>query len=459
MLTALALATAVVTSPPTFESRPCKAPELAAARCGVVRVPEDRAKPAGRQIDLNVVILPATSARPDLPPLVDIDGGPGLPSTRSAGFYLTDGAGYRARRDVVLVDQRGTGASNPLHCPELSTTPPYEPMYPTEAVIRCRDTLAKTADLTRYTTGDAIADLDAVRAALGHETIDIVALSYGTTVALRYMAAYPTRVRAVVLSGVAPPQARPPRQHAQAAERALALLFGDCAADPACHAAYPSPADDLDKAVARLPTGPGSPSREVFLEKIRSLMYSPATARSIPYILHRAAEGDLEPFRAAAGVNAPSILAEGMYLSVTCAESLALMDYPEAAAASRATRFGDYRLRRQREACAVWPTARVSRDTLAPISSSAAVLLLSGRLDPVTPPEWAAEAASGIPRSRQLMMPASGHVFDGLSGIDSCYDPMLIGFLETADPAAVDASCLAGMTPPPFKVAPPPSGA
>ena len=455
-MSSLALMAAIAaTTQPVFIDRPCADQSLAKiARCGSVEVSEDRALPGGRRIRLNVILFQATSPKPHLPPLFDIDGGPGLPVTKNAGFYATDGAAYRARRDIVMIDQRGTGGSSPLACPELGTPETaYRPMFPVDAVTRCRNALETTADLTRYLTHDAVTDLDSVRAALGYDRIDLFGLSYGTTVALRYLATHPTRVRAAVLMGVAPPTAMPPASHATAAERAIRLLFAECEADAACSKAF-RPAEDFDRALAMLRTGKAKLSPEIFAEKIRSMMYQPATARRIPWIVHRAAIGDLEPFYEATRPRGPSPFFDGMFLSVTCSEGLALMDYEAAAKAARATRFGDYRLRRQRAACAAWTVGKAAPDFLKPVDSSAAVLLVSGGLDPVTPPDWAETVARSLPRARHFVIPASGHVFDGLSGIDTCFDPLVLKFLETADLAALDATCLSTMRAPPFKTGP-----
>jgi len=450
---------AIANPDPAFVARPCPDERLRElARCGSVTVPEDRSTIGGRTIDLNVLILPSTGPNPDLPPQYDFDGGPGLAVTPSVAFYLSDGAAYRARREIVLVDQRGTGGSNRLSCGALDALEgSMDPMFPPAAVEQCRAEVSGHANPIFYGTRAAVEDLDAVRAALGHERIDLVALSYGTTMALRYIATYPERVRAAVLMGAAPPAAMPPRGHAPAAERALGQLFAACTADEACRAAIPDPSGDLDEALRRLGRTRASLSPEVFMEKIRNLLYQPATARRIPWIVHRAAAGDLGPFDAATRPGGgPSRYALGVYLSITCGESFALMDYEPAAAAARRTRFGDYRLRRQRDACRHWPAAQTAPDHLAPVSGGTAVLIVSGELDPVTPAEWGEALARSFPRSRHLVLPNSGHVFDGLSGIDTCLDPLMIRFLETADPASLDTACLARMAPPPFVVSQPP---
>lgn len=445
---------------PTFVDKPCADSALAKlATCGTVEVPENRALPLDRRLQLNVIVLLATSPRPHLPPLFDIDGGPGLADTKNANFYATEGSAYREHRDIVLVDQRGTGGSNPLSCPELaSPQSAFKPMYPRIGVARCRKVLEAKADLKQYLTHDAVADLDAVRTALGYNKIDVMALSYGTTVALRYLATHPDRVRAAVLLGVAPPSAMPPAGHAPAAQRALDLLFSQCATEPACHDAF-DPAKDFDRALKRLTAHRVPLPAAIFLEKLRSLMYQPATARRIPWIINRAASGNLKPFYDLTRPRGPSPYYDGMFLSVTCSEGLALMDFKAAVAKARETRFGDYRLQRQRNACDAWPKGEASADFLGLVNSPASVLLISGGLDPVTPPAWADAVAKSLPHARHLIIPASGHVFDGLSGIDTCFDPLVVKFLDSGDLAAINPACLDKMQPPPFTTSDPPTPA
>jgi pimeloyl-ACP methyl ester carboxylesterase len=242
----------------------------------------------------------------------------------------------------------------------------------------------------------------------------------------------------------------PPRYHAEAGERGLKLLFAQCRADPRCGKAY-DPDKDLAAAFARLPTIPGAPSREVFMEKLRSLLYFPLTGRTVPYLIHAAANGDLKPFYDATAQHGPSLFHEGMYLSATCTETLGLFAYEPAAAAARRTRFGDYRLRQQRAACAEWPRGTVPAHFLDLPKTRAAVLIISGGLDPVNPPQWGASVARALPNARQVIIPESAHLFIGLSGIDTCFDPMVLRFFATADVRHLDTSCVAKMAPPPFK--------
>ena len=450
-LFALFAALAASTVSPKFVDKPCDDERLAKiARCGTVTVAENRLLSNGRSISLNVVVMPATSPPPHTPPLFDIDGGPGLGATKNAEFYALYGPAYRANRNVVIVDQRGTGRSNPLHCTEIENPETaYQPLFPPDAVGRCRQLLEGSADLTMYGTRDAVADLDDVRSALGYDRIDLVGLSYGTTVALRYLDTYPERVRAVVLMGVTPPNAMPPKKHAVAAEAALGKLFEECRRQAGCAAAF-DPTIDVDRARTRLASIDGAPSEEIFFEKLRSLLYQPESARRVPYIVNRAANGDLAPFYAATKPKGPSLYSDGMFLSVICSEAIALMDFNAATEASKATLFGDYRLRRQKEACAEWPTARTADNHLRPIASNAAILLISGEFDPVTPPAWADEIATTLPNSRHIVIPGSGHIFDGMSDVDTCLDPLIVRFLDSGDIKSVDPACVRKMRAPPF---------
>lgn len=443
----LLAALSLLAAAPAIIPRDCPQPIAGQARCGILEVPEDRTRPEGRRIPLNIVIIPATgSVR--LPPLLDLEGGPGLPSTHSAAFYLTDGVAYRAGRDVVLVDQRGTGASNPLHCPELDAPErQYAPLYPPALVENCRNRLAARADLTRYGTDEAAADLDVVRAALGAERIDLVALSYGTTLALRYATLHPDRVRAMVLFGTVPPEARPPRSHAPAATTALGMIIRDCARAPACQQAFPDLGRELSRALGALPA---SLSREVFLEKLRNLMYAPDRAARIPQIIHRAAAGDLAPFYAATRRTAPTELADGLYLSITCSESMAGMDHQAATETAMGTPFGNYRLFVQREACRHWPAFPPAPAFFAPPIPPMPLLLVSGERDPVSPPDWAEAIARRSPHARHIVLPGGGHVLDGMEGVDACLDPLVVRFLANPEAGELDTSCVATMHGPAF---------
>ncbi|HEV7501049.1 MAG TPA: alpha/beta fold hydrolase, partial [Vicinamibacteria bacterium] len=209
-------------APPSLALTPCASDgALKGAWCGSLRVPEDPAQPVGRTLALHVVVLRALSPTPASVPLFHLDGGPGVAASGAAGFYLGPGSDYRRTRDVVLVDQRGTGGSGALRCPVLERRSPLDEYEPVDEVAGCRHKLEANADLRMYSTEIAAADLDRVRAALGYDRIDLWALSYGTRLAQVYLRSFGARVRSAVLVGFAPLDYKAPLFHAVAAQRVL----------------------------------------------------------------------------------------------------------------------------------------------------------------------------------------------------------------------------------------------
>lgn len=162
------------------------------AWCGALSVPEDPRRPEGRQVALRIVVLRALSPTPGAAPLFHLDGGPGVAASGAAGFYLGPGSGYRRTRDVVLVDQRGTGGSRDLRCPQGSVADRWA-----EQLRTCLAGL--DGDPGAYTTAWAMDDLDQVRAALGYERVNLYGMSYGVTAAQVYLQRHPTRVRSAIL--------------------------------------------------------------------------------------------------------------------------------------------------------------------------------------------------------------------------------------------------------------------
>lgn len=452
MLGLIAAASAVANIASFVPTECTRALVAAKVRCGTVTVPEDRSKPDGRQIRLNIIVIPAKQPSNVGQALFELEGGPGLADTNNVGFYLTDGAPYGTTRDIVLFDQRGTGRSNPLDCPEFDAPDrALQPMFSAKTVSSCRARLGQRANLTKYTTDDAVADLDAVRTALGYRRIDLTALSYGTTLAMRYIALHGDHVRSAILLSAVPPSAMPPRHHATAAQSALDQLILDCAADQACSGRFPNLRADLSQAMAKLASD-GTIEPAVAMERLRTKLHSPGGARQVPWIIHRLADGDksiLTSTNERAGFN----YYDGVYLTIACSESLPWFNRRRATQLSRRTLFRDYRLARQQEACASWVRAKVTPAFFAPLRSPVPILFISGGRDPVTPANWAREAMRGLSNSRQIIVPWAGHIVDGLSNLETCFDPQLIRFLETADPKAVDERCFAAMAPPPFKIA------
>jgi pimeloyl-ACP methyl ester carboxylesterase len=444
------------------------------ALCGSLEVAEDPARPDGRRILLPLVVLPAIGGEAGESALFELDGGPGLTTTDSKDFFLGPGRALRRGRDVVLLDQRGTGhGPHALRCPALESRGPLDDDYDPAAVAACRDELARRADLTLYGTWQAAADLDQARAALGYERIDLWALSYGTKAAQVYMKRFPGRVRTAFLIGTVPIDLRTPLFHAAAAQRVLDGVFADCQLDAACRAAYPDLRGEWRRVLERLDAGPvtarlpaadgGEPRtleirRGAFGEAFRGLLGTTTDQRNAPRIIHRAAAGDWAPFLAGLRTG-PSPFAEGEYLSVECAESAARIAPADVAAATAGTFLGDYRVRGQLGACASWPRAELPPDFFEPARDpGAAVLVLSGEADHVAPPEWSAAVCAALPRCRLLRVPHLGHVpfdLDSWQEGAGCLDRLSLELLERGDAEGVDASCMGAMVPPPFAVDPP----
>jgi pimeloyl-ACP methyl ester carboxylesterase len=436
-----------------------------AARCGTLRVPENREDPKSATIELHVAVVPALNRRSNAAPLFLLAGGPGQSALQS--YVALAGAFARINRDhaIVLLDQRGTGKSSPQRCPYPEDwQEPDDPMPALrQATVQC---LAKLGQRVRfYTTSIAVRDLDAVRAALGYERIDLYAASYGTRVAELYMRRYPERVHAVILDGVTYPAQAIGVETPQDGERALALILTRCSQSPDCAAAYPDLRQDFDALLRQF--GPqrvkvtiddpnsGLPLEIEFTHRIlsaalRYLSYSGMQASLLPALIHQAAHGSLRPLASQSVMNARQIgdqLANGMQYSVICSE-----DEPLFAAsnidrdAMAKTYQGTDQLDALREICKLWPRGPMDADLHGPLSSDIPTLLLSGEADPVTPPADAERAAAALTRHRHLVLSGEGHG----QLATGCVPRLMAEFLNDAAPDKLDAGCLEHHAPEPF---------
>ena len=434
------------------------------AQCGVLKRPLDPARPDGTQIDLHVVVIPAL-ARQKLPdPIFFFAGGPGQSAIELAGVieHLTSRLG--ARRDLVLIDQRGTGHSAPLKCDtpaaEEALARAFDRSRAIAALDDCRVALQKLpwGDLRFYTTTIAMADTDAVREALGADRINLLGVSYGTRASLEYMRAYPTHVRRVMIDGVAPPDMVLPDTDDVDADAALAALFRDCAAEKACAQAHPVLDRTWQRLLASLPkpidfVGPitgemrhATLTREALHALVRPGLYSPTVGAVLPYAIDQAAAGHFEPLLAFSfsGLD----LADGEHFSVICAE-----DAPRMAPANGSSSDEGARAM-YRDACAHWPRGDVPAAFYTIPRSAAPVLLLSGGIDPVTPPRHAERVAKALgPNARSVVVANNGHNVTGIA----CMRDAVFHFINAATDAeaqAVDTSC-AAKVPRPLAFQPP----
>jgi pimeloyl-ACP methyl ester carboxylesterase len=432
------------------------------AKCGTLEVYENRATKKGRMISLNIMVLPATGAKREPDPLVYFAGGPGSAATEDARGFAQALALVREHRDLLFVDQRGAGRSNPLDCrlydpADVQSYLGY--FFPLEAVRKCREQLEAKADLKLYTTTIAMDDMDEVRAALGYERINLFGASYGTRAALTYLKRYPQRVRTAILQGVSPTDHYLPRDFALQTERALQGILDECAADERCNKAFPNVKDETKSLLAQLIKGPVEAevkkpnsndrvkvklSRDLAAEAIRYMLYSPTPASRVPLIIHLAAEGNFAPLAQAAIGYRIGIVgsgSNGMYLSITCAEDLPWIKPGEGERLAANTFLGEYRLRQQREACALWPRADIEPDYSDPVKSDIPVLILTGEWDPVTPPQNGTTVAKTLSNSLHLVVPHGAHGLSGLEGLD-CIDRISSEFVARGTMKDLDTACV-----------------
>ncbi|HLG55621.1 MAG TPA: alpha/beta hydrolase [Vicinamibacterales bacterium] len=437
------------------------------AYCGTFSVFENRDTRTGRRIDLWIVLLPAV--RPGASdPLFFLAGGPGQSAAQLARQIRDAFRNVQRTRDIVLVDQRGTGKSNPLNCRSDASslrelTDPVESGL--DRLKHCLD--GYNADVRLYTTTIAMDDLDDVRAHLGYEQVNLYGGSYGTRAALVYLRRHGTRVRSVILDGVAPTDMRLPLFTARDAQRALDKLLTDCDADKACHQAFPELATRIRGLLQRLEREPARVRvvhpRTGIAEDVRvearvvasilfSALYSPLTASVVPALVDQAERNEFQGLfaLALAGDSADENMSVGMQLSVLCSEDAARVTPHDVQQATAGTVFGSHLLGNQLKACDLWPRGTVDRSYYEPVVSDVPVLVLSGDLDPVTPPNWGEAVVKSLSHGRHITVPGTGH---GVIST-SCGVKLIEDFLDRASAATLDTSCVPVVRRPPFFVTP-----
>ena len=448
-----------------LEFKPCTlAPKLTtttiAAQCTQLSVPEDYAHPQGRKIQLAIAWLPAhNDAAAD--PVFMLAGGPGQSALESYPTIAPAFDETLKKRNVVLVDQRGTGASNLLACEDKrgakSSVEQQAADTSPEAVRRfaehCRDSLAARADLRFYTTSEAIRDLDAVRTAIGAAQIDLVGISYGTRVAQHYARRYPTHTRAVVLDSVAPNELIFGNDFARNLDDALAMTFKQCARTPHCVERMGDPRANLTALLAQLKAKPvpvdyrdpltGEERREnltraQLVQVARMYAYVPMLAASLPLTLAEARQGRYESLMAQARFISGSLgdsMAAGMQLSVICSEDA---DQLKADPAYADSVLGNDMIDSLRAQCAVWPHGLRPPDFHEPLKSDLPILVLEGEFDPVTPPRYGEQVVKNLSHGRLLILRGQGHNVIPVG----CVPKLMARFLDTADARTLDAHCL-----------------
>ncbi|HZO23975.1 MAG TPA: alpha/beta hydrolase [Steroidobacteraceae bacterium] len=437
------------------------------AECGTLSVPENPQDPQGRHISLHVARVSAISRRKRPDPLFVFAGGPGMAAT---AFYASASFAFdwiHRERDIVLVDQRGTGDSNPLTC-ALDDTELYRASDAQIAAQTqlCLASLKPKARVEFYTTSIAVKDLDAVRGALGYESINLYGVSYGTRIAQHYLRRYPDRVRSVILDGVVPPQIALGPAMAGNAEAALRSILARCASDAGCHAQFGDPLLSYQSLHSSLQArsvpvdlfDPTSGQRVRFefspyhfAAVLRLVTYTSEQAALLPLILHRAAQsGDFTPLAAQFLLVTREVrdaIAYGMHNSIVCSEDVPFYDLAAVNISEMQKTFlGTTQLEGLRNICRIWPRGPIDPDFHSALHTDRPVLLLSGGADPVTPPRDAELARQGFTHSLHVVLKGFGH--GQLTA--PCVGKLMASFLDAGGTAGVDASCTQADRPMPF---------
>lgn len=429
------------------------------ARCATLRVPEDRSSANGRKIDLAIAWVPSAAKTPARDPVVMLAGGPGQSALDAFPTVYPAFREILRQRHVLLIDQRGVGRSNPLACPRTLNSEALRLLdaggvdEARRLTADCLQELGRNVDVRAYTTSAYIADLEDVRRELGIPQFNLVGVSYGTRVALEYLRRHPASIRTVVLDSVVPPSLALGNEHAKNLEAAVNAQFARCAEDPGCAQRFGSPRARLDELLQRLREHPQQvryrdpltyEQREdevtdaTLAAVVRFHAYAPQLFGMLPMLLAEAASGQFENLMAQSRM-LEQLIGEQIHvplqLSVMCAEDAPGMRVdPADAGTILGTEFVDYTLAQ----CAAWPRGTMPPDFHDAVKSDRPVLLLSGELDPVTPPRYADEVQRTLPNSRHFVFRGQGHSVMGVG----CGPRLVAEFVAAADAKSLDGGCL-----------------
>jgi pimeloyl-ACP methyl ester carboxylesterase len=427
------------------------------ARCGTLLRPLDPDSPDGEQLELSVAVVPALNLEPQPDPLVPFAGGPGGGSIQFYAGYFSAFEAVRRDRDILLIDQRGTGDSARMDCPidEDLIEGQFSDEQTLEFTQACLDQLPH--DPRYFTTSVAVDDLEALRVALGYPTLNLLGTSYGSRVAQHYARRYPGSTRTVVLDGVVPPQLPLGPGIAIEAQRAIEEIFARCAEDAVCNEHFPEIDLDFAAVRSRVAEAPvlvslsdpvtGRPAEIEFGDNelaaaVRLLAYQPRSIALLPLVIHEAANDNFVPLAAQFQLTVTSLaeaLALGMHNSVMCTEDLPFIDRDAIDFEALGKTFiSAMQFEALETICSIWPQGPIDDDFNEPLATDIPVLLLSGTADPVTPPKYAEMALVEMTNHAHIINTHQGHGQIAAG----CMPDVIADFIVTADPASLDDSCM-----------------
>jgi pimeloyl-ACP methyl ester carboxylesterase len=445
------------------------------ALCGKVSRPLDPTRPGGTAVEIHFAVLPAVARNKKPDPVFFFAGGPGQSAIDLAGPVSRMLGRFSNRRDIVLVDQRGTGRSASLKCDDDRPTRPLRESADlsrlTDAWVRCRQALSALphGDLRQYTTTIAMQDADAVRRALGVTKINAIGGSYGTRAVLEYLRQFPQQVRRAVIDGVAPPDMVLPMSFSTDAQSAFDALLGTCERDTLCQRQFPQLREQWHAMLRALPQEVMlqhpvtlqdeklTLTRDMVTGMARMPLYAPALAAALPLAVSEASRGRFAPLAGlssalSSGGGRATSMAQGMHFSVICAEDMPRL---EQATDRPGADFGTAYLDMYRKACAEWPRGSVPAEFYKVPATPVPTLVLSGGIDPVTPPRHGERVSKALgAKARHVVVPNAGHGVMALG----CMRDVLFRFVDADDGEAalaqLDAACVQGIPRPPAFVPP-----
>ena len=427
------------------------------ARCGTFARPLDPAGGVDGEIRLRVAVVPALNLTPEPDAFVPIAGGPGQGSVQFYASYSHAFEPVRRNRDILLVDQRGTGESATMDCEfdDDFLDGNYSAETTRQYTEQCLDELPWDARF--FTTSVAVADLDAIREALGYPALNVYGVSYGSRVAQHYARRFPHKTRTVILDGVVPPQKALGPEIATESQKAVDRILSRCIEDTQCNERFPNIDATFETVLAQLIEAPreltvphpstGRPEsmtfgRNEFAIAVRLLAYNPRSIALLPLLLHEAGTEHFVPLASQFAMTMVSLsdaIAIGMHNSVMCSEDLPFIDDAEIdRAALEASYLGPLQLDALKVICSVWPSGPVDDDFKTPLATDLPVLLLSGDADPITPPAYAELAMAEMSNARHLIGRDQGH---GMAGV-GCMPDIVAEFVDGADVASLETECL-----------------
>ena len=434
------------------------------AFCAPFSVPENRDDKNGRKIDLRLALIRSNAAAADADIVVFLAGGPGQAAVDAWPQISGALEPLRKHHHILLLDQRGTGQSNPLTCKhsddETDKGEEFDPSKTSQRVHACLDEVAKKADPRFYTTTVAADDLEAVRVALGSPAFDLVGVSYGTRMAQQYAMRHPDGVRSIVLDSVAPNEIVLGQDFAANLDAALKAQFAACSNTPACQKAFGDSYANLfalrDQLRAKAqefeyrdPTTFKTENKRInqyaLTGLVRMFAYTPETAALLPLSISQGLHGDFTPLLGQTQLLAGDLSElsdNGMQMSVICSEDADLL---APRAEDDKMLLGNLLVQSLQSMCSVWPHGTRPADFHAPFKSDKPVLVLEGELDPVTPPAYGEQVMKNLANAKLIVAKGQGHNVIGRG----CIPKLVEDFVDGLIPKDLDVKCVDALGPTP----------